>query len=133
MGCDRKDLNFYYRSVMKDLRRIWKGCMEGDDDAWEELYNYGLAFDYVPPNTFRDQPEGYFRWQIAWGGPAFELRFFVGFGGEIIDIQAVYGDWYCEIKRNPTNRDWELLEEIFNYLFKETGALDQAYKEAMEE
>jgi hypothetical protein len=45
------------------------------DDA--SLGEYGLAFGYVEPGTFTDQREGYFRYQIAWGGPSEEIRFFV--------------------------------------------------------
>lgn len=40
------------------------------------LEDYALGFDYVPPYTFDDQSEGYFRYQISWGGPSDEFRFF---------------------------------------------------------
>jgi hypothetical protein len=47
------------------------------DSLYESFFNYGLSFDYVEPYTFGDQERGYFRYQISWGGPAEEFRFFV--------------------------------------------------------
>lgn len=40
------------------------------------LFNYGLSFDCVEPGTFQGQTEGYFRYQLSWGGPADEIRFY---------------------------------------------------------
>ena len=39
--------------------------------------DYGLGFDYVEPDTWKDQTEGYFRYQLSWGGPSEEFRFYV--------------------------------------------------------
>lgn len=56
---------------------VYEGSREPDDkyteDSWAE---YGLAFDYVEPETFRDQDEGYWRFQISYGGPSEEFRFY---------------------------------------------------------
>ena len=60
-----------------DLRRLWRAYQEGEDSAYAkrisadlgEFHEYGLAFDYVAPGTFNDQREGYWRYQISWGGP----------------------------------------------------------------
>lgn len=49
-------------------------------DFWSQLHErlgeYCLAFDYVEPNTFVDQTEAYFRYQISCGGPSEEIRFY---------------------------------------------------------
>ena len=51
-----------------------------DDDKQElasvALSEYALCFDYVGAGTFENQTEGYCRWQISWGGPSDEFRFF---------------------------------------------------------
>jgi hypothetical protein len=41
------------------------------------LYEYGLSFDFVKPNTFDDQPVGYWRYQMSFGGPADEIRYHI--------------------------------------------------------
>jgi len=66
-------------SRIEDIRRLF----EEPEDAktLEELGSldeYGLSFDYVEPETFEDQPDGYWRWQLSWGGPADEFRFHDG-------------------------------------------------------
>ena len=40
------------------------------------FWEYGLALDYVAPGTFKDQKQGYFRYQISVGGPSEEFRFY---------------------------------------------------------
>ena len=40
------------------------------------IFEYGLSFDYVTPGTFKSQVGGYFRYQLSWGGPSDEIRFY---------------------------------------------------------
>jgi len=54
-----------------------QACIDLVEDKWtnraEDLKNpdfEALSFDYVEPNTFNDQKEGYWRWQFSWGGPS---------------------------------------------------------------
>ena len=54
-----------------------------------EIKDYPLSFDYVEANTFTDQEEGYFRYQISWGGPQEELRIF-----ENGTIEFWFLDWF---------------------------------------
>ncbi|HKJ89172.1 MAG TPA: hypothetical protein VKA48_11785 [Gammaproteobacteria bacterium] len=49
----------------------------GQDPEDATLAYYGLSFDYVPYGTFSDQEGGYFRYQLSWGGPSSEIRFYV--------------------------------------------------------
>lgn len=49
---------------------------DGNDVLENDYANYALCFDYVAPGTFRDQDEGYWRYQISWGGPSDEIRFY---------------------------------------------------------
>ena len=44
---------------------------------WFERFNESiLAFDFVEPNTFKNQPNGYWRLQLSWGGPSDEVRYY---------------------------------------------------------
>jgi len=59
---------------LNDLRCLMLDYDEGHN--MESLDEYGLCFDRVYPETFDDQPEGYWRYQISYGGPAEEIRFY---------------------------------------------------------
>ena len=54
----------------------------------------GLCFDYVAPHSFTDQVEGYWRWQLSYGGPSYELRAFVNENKEIHRLEYWFMDWY---------------------------------------
>ena len=54
-----------------------EACKDLIEDRWttraedlEDPEYEALGFDYVEPNTFEHQVEGYWRWQFSWGGPA---------------------------------------------------------------
>ena len=65
------------------------------EDRLKELHTVeGLCFDYVDPNTFNDQKEGYWRWQLSWGGPGDEFRIYVNPDKSIHRIEYWYMDWY---------------------------------------
>lgn len=89
---------------------IFNHC-EDDDDFWEALkdnadnideaeryiqlwknlslfHEYGLSFDFVDVHSFEDMDEGYYRYQLSWGGPGDEIRFY-----ESGLIEYVYLDW----------------------------------------
>ena len=71
-------------SRMEDLTTLWNLYCEDPDASDEDLgnmYEYGLAFDYVAPGTFDNQDEGYFRYQLSWGGPSDEFRIYADKSG----------------------------------------------------
>jgi hypothetical protein len=89
-----------------------------DEDVYENgspehrlppFYNYGLSFDYVEPDTFDEQECGYYRYQLSWGGPSDEIRFFPH--GK---IQYWYMDWFDGAYRDITRESWaRQLREFF--------------------
>jgi len=92
-----------------------------DSEAYHEemghFDEYGLGFDYIEPYTFSDQRAGYCRWQICWGGPAEEFRFFIETRGDeyvIHDIEYWFLDWGCGKKRLLQGEDYDLLANIFD-------------------
>ena len=65
------------------------------EDRLKEIHTAeGLCFDYVDPNTFNDQKEGYWRWQLSWGGPSDEFRIFVNPDKSVHRIEYWYLDWF---------------------------------------
>ena len=104
------------------------------DTMYERFYEYGLSFDYVEPGTFTDQDEGYLRYQISWGGPSEEIRFYVSpFGNQwgmtafaLHRAEFWYLDWFdgasVDVTRNETVRT------LFNW-FNECDAITSAIRE----
>lgn len=82
------------------------------------FYDYGLSFDFVEAD---EDSDGYYRFQICWGGPSSEIRFF-----EDGTIEAVYMDWFVGVGFNVST--WEEFNWIENF-FKETCSIDWDSKE----
>ena len=94
-----------------------------DPDGTDELgsfYDYGLAFDYVAAdddgekafNAVQDgtslEFDGYYRYQISWGGPSEEVRFYQD------RTEYVYLDWFCGVGFDVSHTDWaEWLRDWF--------------------
>ncbi len=90
------------------------------EDILEEieriLNEYPLCFDYVPD-------WGFFRYQIAWGGPQYEVRFYTN--GL---IEFAYLDWFTGVGFDVTDDTvFQRLKEIL----EDSGHFEWAYKEAM--
>lgn len=121
------------RGRIEDLKVLWKAYCNGDEEVEDlgNIYEYGLSFDYVPVGTFNDQEEGYFRYQLSWGGPSDEFRYFVDYDGEIYRIEYWFLDWFDGAKKVLNGENYSLLNEIFDW-FKECGTVDHVYKEAIE-
>ena len=66
------------------------------DDFFDYINQRGLSFDYVEPYTFNDQSEGYWRFQLSWGGPSDEFRIYTKgeYSKEIDYIEYWYMDWF---------------------------------------
>ena len=63
------------------------------EDEATSLNEYGLSFDYVAPGTFTDQDEGYWRYQMSWGGPSDEIRFYSSDQRTLYRAEYWYMDW----------------------------------------
>jgi len=84
----------------------------------EEFNEYGLDFSLVEANTFNDQPEPYYRYQLSWGGPSEEFRIFEGGRAEYW-----FMDWFDGASRECTNEP--IIKEIINF-FEDVGLIDWA-------
>ncbi len=113
----RQRIKFELKSRLQDLRKILQ-----EEEPTESLGEYGLAFDYVASGTFTDQEEGYFRYQISWGGPSDEFRFFTDIKGHCHRIEYWFLDWFDGASIALKNDDKELLREIFEKFFLATAS-----------
>ena len=107
------------------------------EDIFDFLNNYGIAFDYVEPefeeydpreNYETDEYEkyeniksgGYWRWQIAWGGPSYEFRFYMNHPEQedYDSAQFWFLDWFDGAFRYAPfmgSRIWDHLSEWREY------------------
>ena len=84
-------VNKKYQSRLKDLREAYNN-QNIDLSTW--LSEYGLNWDYVVPNTFDNQKDGYYRWQLSWGGPSDEFRIYTDNKKNIQSVEYWYLDWF---------------------------------------
>ena len=84
-------------------------------DPDDENYIEGLCFDYVDPKTWPDQLEGFWRWQLSWGGPADEFRIYINPDKSVHRIEYWYMDWYdgAHVTLSPEDHSdaWQLLQD----------------------
>lgn len=125
-------------SRLEDLRRLWelyhKDCEAYDEDLGN-MYEYGLSFDYVAPDTFDDLEEGFFRYQLSTGGPGDEFRIFAqkvnDYRFSVYRVEYWFLDWFDGASRTLYGADRELLEEIFESFFVDSGTANARLEEAM--
>ncbi len=131
-------INDRLESRLDDLRLLWKLYCE-DPEAYDDdhgrLDDYGLCFDYVAPETFKDQPKGYFRYQISYGGPSSEFRIFANkrdaHTWTIYRIDFHFLDWFDGARRTLRGDDLTFMEELITSYFVEAGSFDHAHNESL--
>jgi len=125
-----------YQGRIADIRQLWTAYGEDPEKQVPDLGNfneYGLAFDYVAPDTFNGQRRGYFRYQLSWGGPGDEFRFYTDENFKPSRVEYWFLDWFDGAKRTiRSGTDWELLTEIFED-FRDCGIVESEYHKAIEE
>ena len=106
---------------------------EADEQLREEVCNYGLSFDYVAPDTFGDQPEGYWRYQFSTGGPADELRLYGDHqAGRPHKMEYWFLDWFDGAFRHLSGDAADTGRAIWDD-FGGMGMLESTYEAAMED
>jgi hypothetical protein len=121
------------QSTLEDLRILWDLYCSGDEDGDKDLgtfWEHGLSFDYVAPHTFNDQRRGYFRYQISWGGPSTEFRFYTNPDFSVYKIEFWLLDWFDGAYKTLYDADYDLMQEIWEW-FRECSA-ESVYNEAMD-
>lgn len=126
-------------STFADLRALWESYCNGEDEHPElgSVYDYGLAFDYVSPDTFSDQPDGYFRYQLSWGGPSDEIRYYIDPWDAEADpyhvqpgrVTYVFLDWFDGEQRELRGDDRRTALDYFDW-FQQGGAIEAEIERA---
>jgi len=67
--------------ILNELERLenesdFENIIQDIKDRYGNKEDYGLSFDYVEEGTFSDQREPFIRFQLSWGGPQEEFRFY---------------------------------------------------------
>lgn len=102
-------------SRYKDIKSLYEAYCEGDEDHEDGcIHDYALSFDYVPSCTFDGQRNGYFRYQISWGGPSDEFRFYVDETYKPYKIEYWYMDWFDGASKKVTGKKFEFLSDFFS-------------------
>jgi hypothetical protein len=114
---------------LHDLERLWTSYCNGNqaDSELGSLDEYGLCFDYVAPDTYHDQPEAYFRYQLSWGGPGDEFRFYANPDFSCHRIEYWFLDWFDGAQRTLSGEGEALLLDIWRW-FCDTGAVRSAMR-----
>lgn len=115
-----------------DLKKLFRAYQKGQTHPeLGEFNEYGLAFDYVSKGTFNDQKEGYFRYQLSWGGPSDEFRFYTDAQLNLSRVEYWFLDWFDGAHRVLKGKKLELLESIFED-FKESGTVQYQLDQSKE-
>jgi hypothetical protein len=111
---DLRDFRSRINSYGYDTRE-WVNLDSADamDDAIQEFSEYGLCFDYVEPDTYDDQPKGYFRYQLQYGGPTHEIRYHVG---DRTCVEFWLLDWFDGACVELVGEDLELATWVFEWI-----------------
>ena len=122
------------RDRIEDLRKLWDAYCEGEEEVEDlgNIFEYGLCFDYVERDaSVKGQDEPYFRYQLSYGGPSDEFRFFTGPDFEVNRIEYWFLDWFDGANIVLSGKDEALLEEIWQW-FKECGSVQAEYDKAQD-
>lgn len=132
----KERVDSHYASRMADLRAMWKAECEGNEDGPEDtgpLNEYGLSFDYVALGTFPGQHRGYWRYQLSWGGPSDEFRFYCDESRNPVRVEYWFLDWFDGARRTISKGgDFAFLLELWDW-FKDGGTVDHVYEKAHED
>lgn len=90
------DWEFLARDFREENAEAIFEAFEDDirDTGRDRFNEYALDFSYVASNTFSDQPMGYARYQISYGGPSTEIRFYCDAERKPFRVEYWYLDWF---------------------------------------
>lgn len=121
--CEQR-IDAHLRDRLEDLQQLFS-------NPDESLAEYGLAVDYVAPGTLSDQPEGYFRYQIYWGGPSDEFRFFVNPDLSCHRVEYWFLDWFDGAHRILADGELQVVMTVWQW-FEDIGCAESAFAHAMQ-
>ena len=90
----------FFKGTDETKKTDGRNLKRSEFSQYESLMDYAnqnsLDFSYIEPNTFKKQSEGYWRWQLSWGGPSDEFRYYHHDGDKkkIKSMEYAYMDWF---------------------------------------
>jgi len=94
----------YFYDRKKDFCQFMKANNLENVKDIGSFYDYGLCMDYQEPEG---RKRGYLRYQLSWGGPSDEIRFY--FDGSHCDkIEYVFLDWFVGVGFDISNEPFAL-------------------------
>lgn len=120
----------HYRNRFSDIRRLLDDDNNGGDglEGIGSMSEYGLSFDYCKPKNRR----GYFRYQISWGGPSEEIRFYVDYDGSLQKAEFWLLDWFDGAHVTPRGKNADTARELFSWLTGDDPEVLERMKENAE-
>lgn len=115
LNCEKR-VDEEMKGRLSDVHKLQTGYASDEIDR-----EYSFNAEYVAPNTFDDQPEGYFRYQMSWGGPSDEFRFFVNPDLSCHRIEYWFLDWIDGAHRDCS--DDEVAVMLWEWLKPETATI----------
>ena len=114
LSCKER-IDSHFKLAIDNLRTLYDLNCEGkESEDLGNLFEYGRGFDYVEPNTFDDQKQGYWRYQLSYGGPSDEFRFYVNEDHTPYKIEYWFLVWFDGYSKILTGENFDLLENIYN-------------------
>jgi len=102
------------------------------EKLYEAFWDYGLDFSYVPSETDEDEYQrGYFRYQISWGGPSEEFRFYTDEHLNLTHTEYWFLDWFDGASKTigSTHKHYDTVQMLWSQ-FKDSGTVDYLFQEA---
>lgn len=116
-------IDAHLASRLAELEQIFRAYQRGNDEgivegdvSCDEFNNYGLSFDYVVPSTWQGQNEGYWRYQVSYGGPSDEWRFYASSAGDpVYRVEYWFMDWFDGARRviELDSPQGDLMQEVW--------------------
>ena len=113
LSCEER-VDEYLTDRLQDIKEFAQEGFSSDD-----FFEYGLCVDYVEPFTFDDQEEGYLRYQLSWGGPSDEFRFYQ------LRTEYWFLDWFDGASRDVSQED-DIIE--LKSFFNDCGYFDPGFE-----
>jgi len=123
LSCDQR-IQKHLDSRLEDLRILWDAYCKGEEDVEDlgNIYDYGLSIDYVPHDEEYNMEAGYLRYQLSWGGPSDEFRFYIDADLDCYKIEYAFLDWFDGATRRLYNENMNFMLEIYEW-FREMGTV----------
>jgi hypothetical protein len=116
-------INEEFKSRMTNIKSLWEDYKNPDSEDTDSFPEYHLCFDYIAPGTWKNQRKGYFRYQLSWGGPSDEFRFYIDEELNLYKIEYWFMDWFDGASKKLSSGDnFDTMAEIFDW-FKDMGAV----------